>query len=136
MNLKTTLGLVLIAGFLGLLFVNFGQQVSGYMSFAEAEDTDQTAHVVGTWAEARPTRYDRARNVFTFHMKDENGNVRRVNYNNPKPANFEEAEKIVVEGRATSAGAFRARHILVKCPSKYKKSKGMAAQKEGEKGEG
>ena len=132
MKLKTTLGLVLIIAFSGLLFLNFGQQVSGYMSFAEAEETGQTAHVVGTWAEAQPTDYDRARNVFTFHMKDKDGHVRRVRYNNPKPANFEEAEKLVVEGRAQGSGAFRAEHILVKCPSKYNDAKGLAA-KEGKR---
>lgn len=128
MKLKTITGLVLIAGFSGLLFLNFGQQVGGYMTFAEAEKSGQTAHVVGTWAEAQPTRYDRARNVFTFHMKDEDGHVRRVQYNSPKPANFEEAEKIVVEGQASANGAFEAQHILVKCPSKYNDAKGLAQQ--------
>jgi cytochrome c-type biogenesis protein CcmE len=132
MKLKTTIGLVLIVGFSGLLFVNFGQQVSGYMSFAEAEESGQTAHVVGTWAETRPTQYDRTRNVFSFHMKDESGNVRRVMYNSPKPANFEEAEKLVVEGQAAGSDAFRAQHILVKCPSKYNDAKGLASKKEAQ----
>jgi cytochrome c-type biogenesis protein CcmE len=130
MNLKTVIGLLFIAGFSGLLFMNFGQQVSGYMSFDEAEAAGQTAHVVGTWHEAEPTRYDRTQNVFTFHMEDENGNVRPVRYDNPKPANFEEAEKLVVEGRTESDGAFRAEHILVKCPSKYNDAKGLTAQGE------
>ena len=132
MKIKTIAGLVLIAGFSGLLFLNFGQQVSGYMTFAEAAESEQTVHVVGTWAEARPTRYDRARNVFTFHMRDEAGHVRRVQYNSPKPANFEEAEKLVVEGRAAGGEAFRARHILVKCPSKYNDAKGLARQAKAE----
>jgi cytochrome c-type biogenesis protein CcmE len=130
MNLKTVVGLVFIAGFSGLLFMNFGQQVSGYMSFAEAEETGQTAHVVGTWAEQEPTRYNRAQNVFMFHMKDKKGNVRRVRYSSPKPTNFEQAEKLVVEGRATGGGAFEAKNILVKCPSKYNDAKGLARKEE------
>lgn len=134
MNLKTVVGLVFIVGFSGLLFANFGQQVSGYMSFTEAEETGQTAHVVGTWAENQPTRYDRAQNVFTFHMKDKKGNVRRVRYGSPKPTNFEQAEKLVVEGRATGDGAFEAKNILVKCPSKYNDAKGLAQTEEGTKG--
>ena len=136
MNLKTVVGLVFIVGFSGLLFANFGQQVSGYMSFAEAEETGQTAHVVGTWKEDQPTRYDRAQNMFTFHMTDKKGNVRRVTYNSPKPTNFEQAEKLVVEGRATGSGTFEAKHILVKCPSKYNEVEGLASQKKGEKIEG
>lgn len=128
MKTKTIVGLLLIAGFSGLLFFNFGQQVSGYMTFGEAAESGQTAHVVGTWVEARPTRYNRAQNVFTFHMKDEGGTVRRVHYRNPKPANFEEAEKLVIEGQAGEDGAFQARHILVKCPSKYNDAKSLTTK--------
>ena len=51
-------------------------------------------------------------------MQDEVGNVRQVQYANPKPANFEDAEKLVIEGVA-SGDIFEAEHILVKCPSKY-----------------
>ena len=135
MKPKTIVGLVLIAGFSGLLFLNFGQQVSGYMTFSEAEETGQTVHVVGTWAEAHPTRYDRTQNVFTFHMQDESGDVRRVQYPSPKPANFEEAEKLVVEGQASASGTFQAQHILVKCPSKYNDAKGLKAQQASAEGE-
>lgn len=105
-------------GFGGLLLVNFGQQVGGYMNFAEAAETGGSAHVVGEWVEDRQFRYDRDRNVFSFYMKDESGSIRLVNYPHPKPANFEDAERLVVEGR-TEGDVFVARHILVKCPSKY-----------------
>lgn len=127
MKPKTIVGLVLIVGFSGLLFMNFGQQVGGYMTFAEAAESGQTAHVVGTWAKNEPTRYDRARNLFTFHMQDEDGHVRQVQYRNPKPTNFEEAEKIVVEGHLAQNG-FQAKHILVKCPSKYNDTKGLSTK--------
>lgn len=105
-------------GFGGLLFVNFGQQVGGYMNFVEAAETGSSAHVVGEWVEDRRFNYDRDRNVFSFYMMDETGTVRLVEYPNPKPANFEDAERLVVEGR-TEGDVFLARHILVKCPSKY-----------------
>lgn len=105
-------------GFGGLLFVNFGQQVGGYMNFAEAAETGASAHVVGEWVEDQHFQYDRDRNVFSFYMKDETGTVRLVNYPKPKPANFEDAERLVIEGRA-DGDVFVANHILVKCPSKY-----------------
>jgi cytochrome c-type biogenesis protein CcmE len=97
------------------------------MNFEQAAQTGASAHVVGTWAEDRPTHYDRAQNVFTFYMRDESGTVQKVRYNNPKPANFEEAEQVVVEGRAQD-GAFVANNILVKCPSKYNETKGLQKQ--------
>lgn len=105
-------------GFGGLLFVNFGKQVGGYMNFAQAAETGTSAHVVGEWVEDRQFQYDRDRNVFSFYMKDEAGSIRQVNYPNPKPANFEDAERLVVNGRAVG-DVFVADHILVKCPSKY-----------------
>ncbi len=119
-----------MAGFAGLLFLNFGSQVGGYMSFDQASGSDAKAHVVGTWVEDMPTQYDRGANVFVFHMRDEQGNVRRVRYNNPKPANFEEATQIVVEGYAQE-DAFVANHILVKCPSKYNDSRGLQQAQAG-----
>jgi len=130
MKLKTIVGLVVMAGFAGLLFLNFGSQVGGYMSFDQASGSDAKAHVVGTWVEDMPTQYDQGANVFVFHMRDEQGNVRRVRYNNPKPANFEEATQIVVEGYAQE-DAFVANHILVKCPSKYNDSRGLQQAQAG-----
>jgi cytochrome c-type biogenesis protein CcmE len=124
MKPKTIVSLVVMAGFAGLLLMNFGSQVGGYMNFEEAAASGAKAHVVGTWAEDLPTRYDQARNLFVFHMRDEDGNIRRVRYANPKPSNFEEAEQLVVEGHS-GGDAFVANHILVKCPSKYNDARGL-----------
>lgn len=118
MKPKTVIGVALLLGFGALLFANFGQQVGSYMSFEEAHATGASAHVVGSWIKERHYSYDRDRNVFSFYMEDEDGNVRLVTYPNPKPANFEDAERLVVEG-STDGDVFVARHILVKCPSKY-----------------
>ena len=118
MRPKTVIGLVLMVGFTTLLFMNFGEQVGGYMNFSEAEASGAKAHVVGQWVEDRSYHYNRRQNVFHFYMQDDKGIVREVRYRNPKPANFEEADKLVVEGR-TQNGVFVADHILVKCPSKY-----------------
>ena len=127
MKWKSILGLIAMAGFAGLLLLNFGNQVGGYMNFEQAAQTGNSAHVVGTWVEDRPTRYDRSANVFSFYMKDESGTVRQVRYPNPKPANFEQAEQVVVEG-SMNGEAFAANHILVKCPSKYNDTKGLKKQ--------
>lgn len=124
MKWKSIIGLIAMAGFAGLLLLNFGSQVSGYMNFEQAAQAGSKAHVVGTWVEDRPTRYDRAANVFTFYMRDQSGTVREVRYSDPKPANFEQAEQVVVEGQM-NGDAFAANHILVKCPSKYNSQKNL-----------
>jgi len=118
MKVKTIVGVVLLIGFTGLLFMNFGQQVGGYMNFEQAAESGSKAHVVGIWLQDRESSYNPSENVFVFYMQDDDGNVRRVEYPNPKPANFEDAEKLVIEGVADGE-VFQAEHILVKCPSKY-----------------
>jgi cytochrome c-type biogenesis protein CcmE len=118
MRPKTFLSLGFVALFGFLVVQSFGSQVSGYETFAQAEESERRAHVVGTWVEAEPAVYDPDRNVFTFTMADEDGTARRVVYANPKPASFEDAEQVVVEGQM-AGDVFEAEHILVKCPSKY-----------------
>ncbi len=127
MKPKTLIGLAVIAGFTTLLFLNFGQQVGGYMDFTQAARSGSKAHVVGTWVPDRQVSYDRERNIFHFYMQDEKGQVRLVEYNNPKPANFEDAEKVVVDGYVRG-DVFVAEHILVKCPSKYNDARGLNAE--------
>jgi cytochrome c-type biogenesis protein CcmE len=118
MKPKTIIGVVLLAAFTFLVMRSFGEQVGGYMDFAEATQSGDRAHVVGEWVRAQPTTYDRNSNTFSFFMKDENGLIRQVHYANPKPANFEDAEQVVVEGQM-DGDVFAAEHILIKCPSKY-----------------
>ena len=118
MKPKSIVGLVALCGFTTLLLFNFGDQVTGYMHFAEAASSGDQAHVVGEWVQGAETRYDPAQNLFVFYMRDDRGAVQLVRYHNPKPASFEDADKIVVEGRFQE-DIFVAEHILMKCPSKY-----------------
>lgn len=118
MRPRTIIGIALIAGFGFLVVSSFGQQVAGYETFTEASAAGRRAHVVGEWLRDQPTAYDPADNTFSFHMRDEAGVVRRVVYPNPRPANFEDAERVVVDGQM-DGDVFVAEHILVKCPSKY-----------------
>lgn len=128
MKPKTFIGLVAMIAFGSLLLLNFGSQVGGYMSFSDAEASGRSAHVVGEWMPEHRYSYDRNRNVFSFHMRDEAGNAMRVEYPNPKPANFEDAERLVIEGKMRD-GVFYASHILVKCPSKYNDERALQDMK-------
>ncbi len=124
MKKKTILGLVLMGAFASLLLLNFGDQVGGYMNFAQAGETGSRAHVVGKWVEDQKFQYDPASNQFSFMMEDSEGEIMRVVYNNPKPANFEDAESVVVEGKMIG-DVFEAEYILVKCPSKYNATRSL-----------
>ena len=130
MKKKNIIGLALIVGFIALAVMNFGSSVGGYMDFTEAERTGVNVHVVGTWVDSEPTRYDPVSNTFHFHMADEEGHVREVHYLNPKPANFEDAEKLVIQG-SIQDDVFVAEHILVKCPSKYNETNVMGEVNQG-----
>ncbi|TDI74750.1 MAG: cytochrome c maturation protein CcmE [Bacteroidetes bacterium] len=118
MRPKTIIGIVLLVAFSSLLLMNFGSQVGGYMNFVQAEESGSRAHVIGDWVRDQSFKYDATTNIFSFHMVDEMGNVRQVRYMNPKPPNFEDAERLVVDGYPKGE-IFIAEHILVKCPSKY-----------------
>ena len=122
MRPTTLLGIAFVGIFGFLVVTSFGEQVGGWETFDDAAESGRKAHVVGTWVREAPSSYDPQRNVFAFTMADTAGAVRRVHYANPKPANFEDAVRVVVQGQmATSAEGevFHAEHILVKCPSKY-----------------
>jgi cytochrome c-type biogenesis protein CcmE len=63
-------------------------------------------------------RYDMQKNLFVFHIKDENGVSVKVVYDGVKPGNFDQASHVVCVGKYEN-GAFHAKQLLVKCPSKY-----------------
>ena len=126
MRPTTLLGLAFVGIFGFLVVTSFGQQVGGWETFEDAAASGRESHVVGTWDRAAGSTYDPDRNVFSFVMTDTSGVTRPVVYANPKPANFEDAERVVVQGRMASTGdVFEAEHILVKCPSKYNEMQDM-----------
>ena len=115
---KTIISLAALAVFASLLLFSFGNQVGSYVNFEDAAASDTRAHVVGELVRPDEAQYDPVTNVLSFYMRDDQGNERLVHYNDTKPANFEEAEKLVIEGHLES-GIFQADRILTKCPSKY-----------------
>lgn len=117
MKPKLILGVVAIVGFTSLLMYNFGNSISTYVNFEEAVDRT-SAHVIGTWDNSLDYGFSRETMRFTFHMKDEDGNVRKVVYPRPKPNNFEQATQLVVIGQMRN-NTFHADEMLMKCPSKY-----------------
>lgn len=117
MKPKLIIGIVAIVGFTSLLMYNFGNSISTYVNFEQAAGMEG-AHVVGTWDDSQDYGFSMKSKQFSFYMKDEAGNVRRVIYPKPKPNNFEDADRLVVIGEM-QGDVFYANDMLMKCPSKY-----------------
>jgi cytochrome c-type biogenesis protein CcmE len=126
MKPKLIVGIVAIVGFTSLLMYNFGNSISTYVNFEEATGMDG-AHVVGSLDDSKNYGFSMETKQFSFYLKDEAGNVRRVIYPKPKPNNFEQADRIVVIGEMQN-GVFYADDMLMKCPSKYNDAKAAQFQ--------
>jgi cytochrome c-type biogenesis protein CcmE len=120
--MKTThiVVLVALAVFLVALGLNLSESVSIYTDFATAKaKTGKQVHIVGTWTQREQSDYDPSRDLFTFYMQDTLRQVELVHFYDPKPVNFEQAEKVVVVGGYDKQQKFVAEKIVMKCPSKY-----------------
>ncbi len=114
------IAMIMIAAAIIMIF-SAGADVATYADFAKARVTDNKVKVVGTLVKEKPVVYDEMKdpNYFTFYMKDENGEERKVILNQGKPNDFEMSEQIVLTG-AMKGEEFLASEMLLKCPSKYK----------------
>jgi len=99
---------------------------STYASFKEADaHPTRTYHVVGKLDKNKPFLYDAHlnANLFTFYLIDREGTEHKVMLEKPKPDDFEHSEQIVVIGTANGNDEFKAKDLLMKCPSKYNDGK-------------
>src|SRR5690625_6637052 len=83
MKPKLLIGVGAIVLFTSLLMYNFGNSISTYANFEQAENR-AGSHVAGVWDDSREDGFSRETMQFSFHMKDEDGNVRRVVYSKPR----------------------------------------------------
>ncbi|MCS7073142.1 MAG: cytochrome c maturation protein CcmE [Bacteroidia bacterium] len=118
MKTSTLFGLLALAVFTGAMLVNFASKTSQYTDFKSAKESGEEVHVVASWVKREQAVYDATRDIFSFYAQDSLQTIALVHYPDPKPANFEAAEKIVLIGKYQQ-DAFRADKILMKCPSKY-----------------
>ena len=127
MKNKYIFGGAIIVVFLGVMIFLFTQtNVSYEQSFSKIIESGKTVKATGTWVKERNYEIDKTNNLFTFYMKDTEGNLMKVNYHGTIPNNFESSTSIVVTGKY-SQGNFHATDILTKCPSKYQDQPGKKA---------
>ncbi|PWS28392.1 cytochrome C biogenesis protein [Pedobacter yonginense] len=119
MKKSAIIGLITIAISVGILF-SLNANTDTYSNFKQASASEKEEHVMGYWEKSKGTYYDAVKdaNHFSFHMKDEKGEIREVVYSGTKPQDFEKSEKLVLIGKMNK-DKFYASKILMKCPSKY-----------------
>ncbi len=126
------IAIVAIAIAIAMLISTAGD-ASRYVNFDEAKTLAENGnntkiHVVGTLkknpqGDILEMNYNPAQdpNLFTFTLVDDQNREERVIFRNPKPADFERSEQVVVVGGFKN-GHFVADKILMKCPSKYQEN--------------
>lgn len=124
------LALILILAVGVAVIISTSGDASTYVNFKEAtqladKGDNHKVHVVGELLKTQTGEISGMEyhpqtdpNFFSFKLVDDKKEVQEVLYFNPKPADFERSEKIVVVG-AMKNGKFVADKILMKCPSKY-----------------
>jgi cytochrome c-type biogenesis protein CcmE len=89
-----------------------------------SEHPGKEVHIVGTQVKDKGEIYDPEKNpnYFAFFIRDEKGTERKVELTDTKPQDFDKAERVVVVGKM-EGDVFKAKEILMKCPSKYNNNK-------------
>ncbi len=132
-NMKKShlLAIVVVAVAIGIL-ISASKDVTTYANFAQATASDDKVKLVGQLVKDRPVEYDPEKdpNFLAFYLKDEAGEVRRVELLAAKPQDFERSESIVLTGKMKGE-TFAASDMLLKCPSKYKDQEIYVREKQG-----
>lgn len=118
MKPKYIVGAVIAFAVLVTAFIVVESRGVEYMNFSRAAQSGSKVQVAGVWVKEKGQEYNANSNLFTFTMKDRDGNVMPVKFEGAKPNNFEIATEVVCTGRVEN-GEFVATNILTKCPSKY-----------------
>jgi cytochrome c-type biogenesis protein CcmE len=119
MKKSSIFGLVVIAIAIAVIISVYANS-STYGSFNDATKTSSELHIVGHLNKARELYFDATKdaNYFSFYMKDNKGEERKVVFKGTKPEDFERSEQLVLTGIMVGS-EFHASGILMKCPSKY-----------------
>ncbi len=120
--------ILILAVVFAIVLSIYGTSVSTYSDFQTARKNPNTeVHIIGKRVNTQQEFYDPQKDLFRFTLEDSLGNRQVIHYYDPKPANFEMSEKVVVIGEYKDS-VFVAKKILQKCPSKYKGNETLNAE--------
>ena len=98
---------------------SFKSTLTSYVTVSEAKASKRPVQVAGIVV-AGTDRYDLQRNNLIFVLREDGGDEMQVEYDGPRPGNFDNVTKVVAIGKyEPKEQVFMARELLVKCPTKY-----------------
>ena len=121
--------MIVIAGSIAALLSLTGD-LSTYDTIASARQKPGVfVHVIARLDKSQPIVYDAMKdpNFLSFYAVDSLGNQVKIIYHNPKPADLESSDRVVLKG-SMEGNVFDCKDILLKCPSKYKDDKKQIQQ--------
>jgi len=113
------IGAVIVVLALVMAMYSFKSTLTAYVSVSEAKVSPRAVQVAGVVVKGSE-RYDLESNKLMFTLREDGGDEMAVEYDGSKPANFDDATKVVSVGKYnTKRSLFVASELLIKCPTKY-----------------
>jgi cytochrome c-type biogenesis protein CcmE len=113
------IGGVIIALAVTMAMYSFKSTLTSYVSVSEAKASKRPVQVAGVVVEGSD-RYDLENNNLFFTLREDGGDEMMVEYDGPRPGNFDSVNKVVAIGKyVPKKQVFLAKELLVKCPTKY-----------------
>lgn len=119
MKKSYVIGGVVIVLAMAMAMYSFQSTLTSYVSLSEAKASNRPVQVAGIVVEGTD-RYDLQTNNLLFTLREDGGDEMKVEYDGPRPGNFDNVNKVVAIGKyQPKRKVFLARELLVKCPTKY-----------------
>ena len=119
MKKSYVIGGVVIVLAMAMAMYSFKSTLTSYVSVSEAKASNRPVQVAGLVVEGTD-KYDLDSNNLLFTLREDGGDEMKVEYDGPRPGNFDNVTKVVAIGKyEPKRKVFLARELLVKCPSKY-----------------
>ncbi len=111
-------GIVVVSAMVMAMY-SFQSTLTSYVTVSEAKASKRPVQVAGIVVTGTD-RYDLERNNLIFVLREDGGDQMQVEYDGPRPGNFDNVTKVVAIGRyEPKKQVFMAKELLVKCPTKY-----------------
>ncbi len=119
MKKSYVIGGVVIVLAMAMAMYSFKSTLTSYVSVSEAKASNRPVQVAGLVVEGTD-KYDLKSNNLLFTLREDSGDEIKVEYDGPRPGNFDNVTKVVAIGKyEPKRRVFVARELLVKCPTKY-----------------
>jgi cytochrome c-type biogenesis protein CcmE len=127
MKTRNLVLLGLLAVVAAIMLYGMLQNTGSFTNFQGARTSTSEAHVLAEWVRREEARYDPDADQFFFYLRDSTQHTQLVRYDDPKPINLDQAEKVYIVGQY-DGDVFHAKKIYMKCPSKYEETSVSGAQ--------